>query len=54
MHREETRVRVNMRMPPELVRWAKKQAKKLDMSFTQLVVRSLELAQQNMKDGHGK
>jgi len=37
------RIRVNMRMPPDLVLWAKKYAKETDRNFTQLVILGLNL-----------
>ena len=41
-----TRTRINIRLPPELVRWARSYARKQDTSFTGIVERALESMQE--------
>ncbi len=36
-----TRVRVNVRLPPDLVKWAKAYAKKKKMSFTEVLEQAI-------------
>ena len=41
------RVRVNLRLPPDLVKWAKKYAKVQGVSFTEIVERALDHMQES-------
>lgn len=41
MKKEAQRIRVNLRLPPDLVKWAKTYAKKHKLNFTEVVEQAL-------------